>query len=315
MSPLATLPGGGEAIPDRLAAAVRRRRALDLERRGGGAPDETRCGRRSSLDRSFMIPPMIWRPSTRKTRAAGGSRRRCRRRRASSPGRSRSAASRPRPARSGSAAEDDQRPEEVVPGVHERQQPEHRGGGPHRRQHDVPEDAGACEHPSTRAASISSSGTEQTMYWRIRNTPNAETRDGAITACRWFDPAQVLHLDVERDHAELDRDDQRPDHDQHQHLVAAELQLREREPGERAEDDDRERDRAGDDRRVDQRRPEVDVHLARVEDAGRCCGRAAGPGVSTGGYSATPSCRARRRPPTSRAGRPRRSRRRAGRGT
>ena len=40
--------------------------------------------------------------------------------------------------------------------------------------------------PSTREASISSSGTEETMYWRIRNTPNAETSDGAITAWRWL---------------------------------------------------------------------------------------------------------------------------------
>ena len=39
--------------------------------------------------------------------------------------------------------------------------------------------------PSTREASISSFGTDATMYWRIRKTPNAETSAGAITAWRW----------------------------------------------------------------------------------------------------------------------------------
>ena len=38
--------------------------------------------------------------------------------------------------------------------------------------------------PSTRAASTSSFGTAWTMYWRIRKTPNAVTRFGAITAFR-----------------------------------------------------------------------------------------------------------------------------------
>ena len=41
-------------------------------------------------------------------------------------------------------------------------------------------------HPSTRAASISSFGTAPEMYWRIRKTPKAVTRNGAITACRWL---------------------------------------------------------------------------------------------------------------------------------
>src|SRR5919201_1599445 len=40
----------------------------------------------------------------------------------------------------------------------------------------------AVWHPSTRDASIRSFGTAATMYWRIRKTPNAETRFGAITA-------------------------------------------------------------------------------------------------------------------------------------
>ena len=36
--------------------------------------------------------------------------------------------------------------------------------------------------PSTRAAAISSLGTPPAMYWRIRKTPKAVTRFGAITA-------------------------------------------------------------------------------------------------------------------------------------
>ena len=53
----------------------------------------------------------------------------------------------------------------------------------------------------------------------------------------------------------------------HQRLAAAEVELREGEAGERAEEDDRDRHGRGDDRRVDERAPEVDVHLARVEEA------------------------------------------------
>src|SRR5262249_9814408 len=40
--------------------------------------------------------------------------------------------------------------------------------------------------PSTRAESTSSFGTDWTMYWRIRKTPNAVTRLGAITAFSWL---------------------------------------------------------------------------------------------------------------------------------
>ena len=36
--------------------------------------------------------------------------------------------------------------------------------------------------PSIRAASISSSGTARIRYWRRKNTPNALTRVGRITA-------------------------------------------------------------------------------------------------------------------------------------
>src|SRR3712207_8753541 len=40
--------------------------------------------------------------------------------------------------------------------------------------------------PSTLAESISSVGTDAAMYWRMRKTPNADTRLGAMTACRWL---------------------------------------------------------------------------------------------------------------------------------
>src|SRR5689334_14677421 len=40
------------------------------------------------------------------------------------------------------------------------------------------------EHPSTRAASISSSLTADAAYWRIMNTPNPLTRNGTMTAWR-----------------------------------------------------------------------------------------------------------------------------------
>jgi hypothetical protein len=78
-------------------------------------------------------------------------------------------------------------------------------------------------------------------------------------------PVQVDHLDVERDHAQLHRHEHRRDDRQHQRPPAAEAELREREPGESAEEHDGGRDRGGDDRRVDERGPEADVHLARVE--------------------------------------------------
>jgi hypothetical protein len=44
------------------------------------------------------------------------------------------------------------------------------------------------EAPSTRAASISSSGTAWLAYWRIMNTPKPVTRNGTITA--WICPVQ-----------------------------------------------------------------------------------------------------------------------------
>src|SRR3954449_5635165 len=83
---------GREAVPDRLAAAVGPRGALDLERRGPGSPDERGWGpprrRQSRRLRSWagsgeptpatqpltapcMIPPTICRPSTRKTSSRG----------------------------------------------------------------------------------------------------------------------------------------------------------------------------------------------------------------------------------------------------
>ena len=37
-------------------------------------------------------------------------------------------------------------------------------------------------HPSTRAASISSSGTASTRYCRMKKTPNAVTTHGTIAA-------------------------------------------------------------------------------------------------------------------------------------
>ncbi len=40
----------------------------------------------------------------------------------------------------------------------------------------------SCEQPSTRAASMSSSGIASTRYWRMKKTPNAVTSQGMITA-------------------------------------------------------------------------------------------------------------------------------------
>ena len=59
-----------EAVPDRLAAAVDLRRALDLERRCRGAPDEV-LGEGHPFTAPFMIPPTICLPSTRKTTSRG----------------------------------------------------------------------------------------------------------------------------------------------------------------------------------------------------------------------------------------------------
>ena len=46
--------------------------------------------------------------------------------------------------------------------------------------------------PSTRAASISSFGTAWTRYCRMKNTPNAVTRFGTITACRWLTQPKLI---------------------------------------------------------------------------------------------------------------------------
>ena len=94
--------------------------------------------------------------------------------------------------------------------------------------------------PSTRAASISSFGHRRDDV--LAHQEHAERRDEDRRDHRLqvVDPAEVLHLDVERDHAELDRDDQRRDHDAASaRLLPRKLQLREREAGERAEEDDR----------------------------------------------------------------------------
>ncbi len=49
--------------------------------------------------------------------------------------------------------------------------------------------------PSTRAASMRSFGTALTMYWRIRNTPKAVTRFGAITAgSRFTQPRWIISM-------------------------------------------------------------------------------------------------------------------------
>src|SRR5207253_840217 len=59
----------GEAVPDRLTAAVGGRRALDLERGGAGTPHERHDAH--PLIAPCMIPPMICRPSNRKMRSNG----------------------------------------------------------------------------------------------------------------------------------------------------------------------------------------------------------------------------------------------------
>ena len=59
-----------EAVPDRLAAAVDLRRALDLERSCRRTPDEI-LGEGHPFTAPFMIPPTICLPSTRKTTSRG----------------------------------------------------------------------------------------------------------------------------------------------------------------------------------------------------------------------------------------------------
>ena len=90
------------------------------------------------------------------------------------------------------------------------------------------------EQPSTRAASISSSGTAWLAYWRIMNTPKALTRNGRITAWSVVGPAELDHQHVQRDDAELGRD-HHGDQDQPAAGVAApEAQLGEGEAGQGA---------------------------------------------------------------------------------
>ena len=62
--------GGGEPVPDGLAAAVHLRRSLDLERSGRGPPDEPALVGHP-FTAPFMIPPMTCRPSTRKITSSG----------------------------------------------------------------------------------------------------------------------------------------------------------------------------------------------------------------------------------------------------
>ena len=64
---------GREAIPDRLAAAVDLRRALDLEGRGRRAPHEAVLSavRGHPFTAPCMIPPMICLPRKRKMRSSG----------------------------------------------------------------------------------------------------------------------------------------------------------------------------------------------------------------------------------------------------
>src|SRR5437763_7124995 len=50
--------------------------------------------------------------------------------------------------------------------------------------------------PSTRAASISSVGRAVTRYWRMKNTPNAVTAPGRISAWSWS--TQPNHLAIIR---------------------------------------------------------------------------------------------------------------------
>ena len=51
------------------------------------------------------------------------------------------------------------------------------------------------EAPSTRPASISSTGSAATRYCRMKNTPNALTSDGRMTARRSLDqPNQRLTM-------------------------------------------------------------------------------------------------------------------------
>src|SRR6185437_348606 len=77
---------GGVGVPDRDAAPVLAHRALDLVRRGGRAPHEAVgegeesgrgggprpcCLRGHPFTAPCMIPPMIWRPRTRKIASSG----------------------------------------------------------------------------------------------------------------------------------------------------------------------------------------------------------------------------------------------------
>ena len=125
------------------------------------------------------------------------------------------------------------------------------------------------EQPSIRAASISSSGTASRRYWRMKNTPNAVTSQGRITAQMLPTQPSFGHHHEHRHHAELGRHRHRGDDERHQRGVAAEPQLGEGVAGQRGEA----HDRGGGDRRdqqaVAERLPErhrVDDPLGVVEE-------------------------------------------------
>ena len=114
---------------------------------------------------------------------------------------------------------------------------------------DVPEGADLLA-PSMRAASISSSGMTSTRYCRMKKTPNAVTRVGTMTAPIVPVQPSCAHQHEQRDDAELGRDRDGRDHEDHEPVAALEPQLREGVAGEGREGDDGYRDHRRDDDRV-----------------------------------------------------------------
>ena len=76
--------------------------------------------------------------------------------------------------------QDDQGPEEIVPGPDEGEDADDAEGRAHQRQENAVEHAD-FEAPSMRAASISSSGTDS-RYWRMRKMLKAFTIPGTMMA-------------------------------------------------------------------------------------------------------------------------------------
>ena len=144
--------------------------------------------------------------------------------------------------------------------------------------------------PSMRAASISSSGSVS-MYWRSRNTPVGVAAGGMIRPHRLFVMPRSRHHLVDRQQDHLQRDHDRRQRQQEQHVAAAEVVLGERERGHRVDRQRQQRRGDGDDDAVEEVQDEVEASRAP-----RCsCSSVSWFGQERGGRSASSFWRLQRR--------------------